>query len=464
MARTTCEADRLTAEDARILKLERGTIAGHCCAIIVVDPPSDGEPPTLDGLRAHLAGRLDRVPRCRQRLAPTPLGVAPPLWVDDTDFHLDRHVRQLARDQEIDDEALRRGVARLMEGRLDRRYPLWSLHMARLSGGRTALLWREHHCMADGMSGLRILSALLWDTEPHPAATEPAARVRTPQYTERELLRFGLAARFGPSPDGGDERRARPDWRRAPAQARRLVAAVRRELLPGSDTSPLASRVGPGRTVDWLSGPLAELHDAGKAVGPGVTVNDVVLAVVAGGIRSWLAARHARAEHIRVKVPVSLHRPGELPDQVGNRDSFIFVDLPITEPDVRAQLIAISEETSERKDAHDAAELDALVRELRHLPLGDSAVDLTMSPRVFALNVSNVPGPKGPLYVMGGRVASIDGLAEVAQGHALRVAARSNLGRLSFGLCADPGVVPDLALISGGMQRSIDELLVPAGR
>ncbi len=98
------------------------------------------------------------------------------------------------------------------------------------------------------------------------------------------------------------------------------------------------------------------------------------------------------------------------------------------------------------------------------LPLGDSAVDLTMSPRVFALNVSNVPGPKGPLYVMGGRVASIDGLAEVAQGHALRIAARSNLGRLSFGLCADPDVVPDLDLISGGMQRSINDLLVLAGR
>src|SRR5437660_3321506 len=193
MARTECDAERLTAGDERILNLERGTIAGHTCTVIVVDPRPDGEPLTVEGLRAHVAGRLDRVPRCSQRLAPTPLGLAPPLWVDDIGFDVTRHVRELPLHGEINEEALREAVARLMEGRLDRRYPLWSLHMARLSGGRTALLWREHHCMADGMSGLRILSALLWDTEPHPAATEPAARVRTPQYTERELLRFGLA-------------------------------------------------------------------------------------------------------------------------------------------------------------------------------------------------------------------------------------------------------------------------------
>jgi WS/DGAT/MGAT family acyltransferase len=350
-----------------------------------------------------------------------------------------------------------------MEGRLDRRHPLWSLHMVRLGGRRTALVWREHHCMADGMSGLRILSALLWDTEPHAAAVDREPRPPTPTYTHRELLRFGLAARFR-AWSQGLEGLGGADWRRVPAEARRLVAAARRELLPRSDLSPLAARIGAGRTVGWLSGPLAELHDAGKAVDRGVTVNDIVLAVVAGGIRRWLSARRAATEHIRVKVPVSLHRPGDHPDQAANRDSFIFVDLPIGEQDVREQLLAISRDTSERKNAHDAEELDALVRELQHLPLGDHAVSLTMNPRVFALNVSNVPGPKGPLFVMGGRVASVDGVVEVAQGHALRVAARSNLGRLSFGLCADPTAVADLDLIMEGMRRSIDELLVLSSR
>jgi WS/DGAT/MGAT family acyltransferase len=332
--------------------------------------------------------------------------------------------------------------------------------MARLTGGRTALLWREHHCMADGMSGLRLLAALLWDSEGDEGAAEPAPHVPTPSYTARQLLGFGLTARVRML----TPRRVQPDWRRAPREARRLMAAVRRELLPGSDLSPLAVRVGAGRTVGWLSGPVAELHDAGKAVGSGVTVNDVVLAVVAGGIRRWLSARRSGTGHIRVKVPVSLHRPDERPDQLGNRDSFIFVELPVEEPDVRSQLIAISRETSERKAARDADELDALVQGLQHLPLGDRAVDLTMSPRVFALNVSNVPGPPGPLSVLGGRAASVDGVVEVAQGHALRVGARSSLGRLSFGLCADSSVVPDLDLIIEGMQRSIDELLELAPR
>jgi WS/DGAT/MGAT family acyltransferase len=460
MARTECEAERLTAEDERILKLEHGPIAGHTCTVIVVDSPPDGEPPTLESLRSHVADRLARVPRCAQRLAPTPLGLAPPVWVDDIDFDVTRHVRQLAVHYEIDERALRRAVARLMEDRLDRRHPLWSLHVARLTGGRTALLWREHHCMADGMTGLRVLASLLWDDEQDPGPAEPAPNAPTPSYTGRELLRFGLAARVRAS----TERGVRPDWRQAPREARRLLAALRREVLPGSDLSPLAARIGTSRTVGWLSGPLAELHDAGKAVGPGVTVNDVVLAVVAGGIRHWLSARRAATGHIRVKVPVSLHRPGEQPDQLGNRDSFIFVDLPVEEPDIRAQLIAISGETSERKNARDATELDALVHGLQHLPLGDRAVDLAMSPHVFALNVSNVPGPPGPLYLMGGRVLSVDGVVEVAQGHALRVGARSSLGRLSFGLCADSRAVPDLDLIIEGMQRSIDELLVMAPR
>jgi WS/DGAT/MGAT family acyltransferase len=456
MGRAECEADRLTAGDERILKLERGTVAGHTCTLIVVEPPPGGEPPTLEGLRAHVADRLHRVPRCSQRLAPTPLGLAPPLWVDDIGFDISRHVRRLHPHHEIDERALRGAVARLMQGRLDRRHPLWSLHMARLTGERTALLWREHHCMADGLSELRILAALLWDTDRDPAAAEPAPHVPTPSYTGRELLRFGLAARVR----APTRRGARPDLRRAKGEARRLVAAVRRELLPGSDLSPLAVRVGAGRTVGWLSGPVAELHDAGKAVGPGVTVNDVVLAVVAGGIRHWLSAQRTRTGHIRVKVPVSLHRRGERPDQLSNRDSFIFVDLPVGAPDVRSQLIAISRETSERKNARDANELDTLVQGLQHLPLGDRAVDLTMSPHVFALNVSNVPGPPGPLHVMGGRVASVDGVVEVAQGHALRVGARSSLGRLSFGLCADSSAVPDFELVIEGMRRSIDDLLV----
>jgi WS/DGAT/MGAT family acyltransferase len=403
---------------------------------------------------------LHRVPRCQQRLAPTPLGLAPPLWVDDIGFDVTRHVERLTPRHELDDWALRAAVARLMEGRLDRRHPLWSLHLASLTGGRTALLWREHHCMADGMSGLRLLDALLWDSDPDPGAADPTPHVPTPSYTERELLRWGVAARLRTSTRGG----VRPDWRQAPRQVSRLMAVIRRELLPGSDLSPLAVRIGARRTVGWLSGPVAELHDAGKAVGPHITVNDVVLAVVAGGIRSWLSARQAGTEHLRAKVPVSLHRPDERPDQLSNRDSFMFVSLPVEEPDVGSRLIAISRETGERKEGRDANEVDALIQGLQHLPLGDRAVDLTMSPHVFALNVSNVPGPPGPLYVMGGRVASVDGLAEVAQGHALRVAARSSLGLLSFGLCADSSAVPDLDLIIQGMRRSIDDLLVLAPR
>src|SRR5258708_32662023 len=114
--------------------------------------------------------------------------------------------------------------------------------------------------MADGMSGLRVLDALLWDTERDPNAVEPAPHTPTPSYTGRALFRFGLAARVRAS----SRRGVRPDWRQVPREGRRLMAALRREVLPGSDLSPMAARVGASRTVGWLSGPLAELHDAGK--------------------------------------------------------------------------------------------------------------------------------------------------------------------------------------------------------
>jgi diacylglycerol O-acyltransferase len=185
-----------------------------------------------------------------------------------------------------------------------------------------------------------------------------------------------------------------------------------------------------------------------------VTLNDVVLAVVAGGVRVWLRHRHGALQGIRAKVPVSLHGAGEGAN-VANRDSYFFVDLPVAEEDPVERVRAINRETRERKLNHDA---ETLYRLGSHPFL----VRWAMNPHVFTFNISNVPGPRSDVYILGSRVREMYSLAEIAPRHGLRLAVISAAGSLFFGLCADHDAVPDLDILAQGIERSADELLAVA--
>ena len=289
---------------------------------------------------------------------------------------------------------------------------------------------KVHHAMADGMGARRIASVLLWDEdEPLPA---PA-----------------------PSP-------ATPDapLRRHRADARHVLGALERELAPTASRSPLAQRVGPARVVAFASVSLAELEPLKHAFATRVTVNDLVLAATAGGLRRWLELRQAPLRAMRVKVPVSLHRAGEGPEALGNADSFFFVDLPVTEPDPEQRLLAIARECAARKQAGDAQQIDALIRELagRSPAAGRAAVRWSMSPRVFTLNVSNVPGPRQPVRVCGRPVRAVYALAEIADWHALRIAVFSACGTLTFGLCGDAEHVSALDVLASEIEAEFAAL------
>jgi hypothetical protein len=187
-------------------------------------------------------------------------------------------------------------------------------------------------------------------------------------------------------------------------------------------------------------------------------VNDVALSAVSAGLRAWLEELGAPTEGLRAKVPVSLHQPGE-PD-AANRDSFMFVDLPLEQDDPLARLLAVTRETRDCKQRDDAETLHAFFRDLSHLSrsLERHAQHWAMSPRVFTLNVSNVPGPRGPQQVLGAPLLELHSIAEVAHRHALRVAIVSAAGRISFGLCADPEAVDRLELVAHGIRRELDAL------
>lgn len=434
--------DRLSDEDTQILKLGKGAIRGHTCKVLVLERPANGELPTVEAIRDHMNARLDAAPRFRKRVVSTPLRVANPVWVDDPDFDIARHVTSATLDGAVNGDGLEQLVARLMPQRLDRSHPLWHLDVVeRLAPDRMALIWRVHHCLADGTTCVRRAAALLWDeaSAPGPGAT-PAWHPHSPPRAV-SLVRSGLGeqlhARFARRPTEPPERSH---------HAGRFAAAFGRELRPRASITALAAAASTERTVAFVSAPLEDCRRAGKAVDGSVTVNDIVLAIIAGAIRNWLGP----SKSIRVKVPVSLHRPDE--GQVGNHNSFFFVDLPVAEADPAKRLLTIHRETAERKLHHDA---ETLYRLGTH-PL---IAHLAMSPRVFTFNVSNVHGPDNEVFVLGAPVKELYTLAEIAQHHALRLAVISSAGSLFFGLCADRAAVTDLQTLVDALQRATDELV-----
>lgn len=454
----TSALERLSDEDRAILDLESSTIAGHTCKVLVLEPRAAAGA-RLEVLRRRIAVRLADVPRLRQRLVPTPLRMAAPVWADDPRFDIANHVLPLG-DRPIEAQRLPELVAMLMRGRLDRSRPLWSLHVAELEDGGAALVWRIHHCMADGTAALRLGAQLLWDAEPNsPQAI--AATAWTPAHVPGwlPLLVTGVRHRL---------RRlahSRPPVLRAPMRGgpKRFFATIRRELRPGNGHSPFdASRLSADRAVAFVSAPLSDLKRIGCSVGGDATVNDVLLALIAGGLRCWMEAHGRPPMSLGAQVPVSLHDG----DQLANRDSFFCVELPLWEADPAGRLRLIREGTSIRKTEHDAEALDAVFRGRSRtpIPLERYLARRADDPRVAALCVSNVPGPRVPIFVAGAHVRELYSVAEIGQRHALRVSAISLEGILSLGFCAEPTAVPRLEIMVEGVSRELAALKRAASR
>ncbi|MBA2419843.1 MAG: DUF1298 domain-containing protein [Thermoleophilaceae bacterium] len=406
----------LSPEDRAILALESATVAGHTCKVVVL---GEGAPPP-DAIREAVATRLRAAPELTWRLGGTD---QEPVWMPDEGFDLAAQVGPAPGEGRLEREALDGAVARLFEQRLDRSRPLWRMDFLELDGGGLALVWRLHHALADGTAAMRFARAVLWDETPVPAAA--------------------------PSRHSDDARR------RA-----HLAGFLAREFASTRQHSPFDGRIGTHRRVAFASVALRELHDAAKQLA-GATLNDAVLAVVGGALRRWLQHHHGQLGSVRVRVPVSLHEEG---DDAGNRDSFFCVALPLNEPDPVARLRTAQAETAVRKADHDAEEMDHLLRSLAGVSpeLGRLCSRLEDSPRRFALSVSNVPGPRAPVSVLGAPVESVHSLAEIGERHALRVAVVSLADRLCFGLCADPAIVDHLGPMAAAIEVEAHALVTAA--
>ena len=211
--------ERLSADDARILRLESDAIAGHTLKLAIVEPARDGQPLTVERVRSRVAARLGRLPRARQRLAPTPLRLAAPAWVDDPRLRRPQP-RAAPPPGTVSDRAqLMRLVGRVMSERLDHARPLWAINVVGpFSDGRTALVIRVHHCLADGVTFLRLLSELLWD------ARRRTARRPRPAHGARAARPVGRAC-SPPAPAAACRASAAP-WPGAPGRPPRLAAGA----------------------------------------------------------------------------------------------------------------------------------------------------------------------------------------------------------------------------------------------
>jgi hypothetical protein len=410
------ETVALSAEDRAILALESGHVAGHTAKVVRLRGPLD-----VDALRRSVDARLGCAPRLAWRLG----GAAEsPVW-ERVDPDLGHHVKDGGR---VAQAQVAERVGALFAERLPRDRPLWRMDLLHAGEG-SVIVWRVHHALADGTAVMRFASQVLWDEQGAPPRGDGAAA--------------------GPAPRGpGDERRGG------------RAAFVLREFSRSARRNPFDARPGPGRSVALASVPLRPLHDAAKALA-GATLNDAVLVCVAGGVRRWLEGHHEPGRPLRIKVPVSLHGSH---DELGNRDSFFVVAVPLGEPDPARRLAEVHAETRLRKERHDAEAMDALLQGLaRHSPGLERLTErIERSGRAFGLNVSNVRGPSAAVEVLGLAVASVHSLAEVAEHHALRVAVVSVAGALQFGLVADPAVVDGVEVIARGIESEAEALSAAA--
>lgn len=387
----------LSTDDARILALESDAVRGHALKLLILEA---GVPLDLDAVRAGVFSRLGAFPRARQRVE----GSSPPAW-EDADLDIAAHVRRFPA---ADPAELRGVVGSLMSEPLDRSRPLWTIDLVGpLSDGREVIAIRLHHAMADGITAVRFLEAVVFEAHDAPAHAVGI----------RDL----------------DERPSR--WR----EWERMPLTLARELGHPGGRSPFDRPLTARRALAFADVPLAEAHAVGASRPAHATVNDVLLAVVGGALRRALE-RRGHVPHLNAQVPVSLHEEGEDAATVGNRDSFVDVDLCLHEADDLRRLDLLSAQTRARKHARDARTLD----DLFHAPLGTVLRGIADGPRAFALSVSNVPGPRVPVAVAGRRVTHVYTSSEPAPHHALRVAAISNDRWLGVGFCVDPAAVPDV--------------------
>ncbi len=458
--------DRLSAVDASFLHQEKQASHMHVGALVIFEGP----PPSRDEFAEHIESRLDLVPRYRQKLAFPRFEMGRPFWVDDPRFNIDYHLRHTALPAPGSMDQLRQLVGRIYSQRLDRSKPLWEVwliqgvHEDGDSSERFALISKTHHALVDGISGVDI-STVLFDHSPVPAETEERAKwAPQPEPSDVDLVAEGVKGLVR-TPVGlagraiGAVSRPRELAGQALEAAEGVGEIVWAGMNPAPDV-PLNVPIGPHRRVWWVRSRLEDFKAIKDALGG--TVNDVVLAVVAGALGRWLRQRGIRTEglELRALVPVSI-RGEEDRGSLGNRIAVMRGPLPVYAEDPVERLRIVRESMGGLKESKQAlgAEVISGLQDFAPPTLLAQASRLNFSTRLFNLIVTNVPGPQFPLYLLGREMEEIVPIAFLPENHALAIAIMSYNGKLDFGLLGDYDAMPDIDTVGRLIEETLDELL-----
>ncbi len=460
---------RLSGLDTAFLSIESPSAHMHVMGVAVLDPRDLSPELDFDRFCAHLAERLPLIPPFRQRLVTVPFGLDYPAWVEDPAFDLDYHLRRVAVPAPGGQKELATLAADIASRPLDRARPLWEMYFVEgLEHGRVALVSKIHHSAIDGMSGVDIM-AHLFDLE---AAPEPRLAIaiapdwspeRVPSDVELLAQAMVTAAR-------------RPV--RVVRTASKVVGTAWRvvQRVRGADnhggvplTAPKLTMNGtitPHRSIAFSSVPLAEVKRLKDALG--VKLNDVVLAVATGALRSYLVGRDELPDRSLVAtIPTSVRAVDEA-NTMGNRVSAMFAQLPTELDDPIARVEAIRLSTIDAKDIHDdigattLQELAALASPamLRSAMRLVSTFRLTdrIGSAVHNLVVSNVPGPPFPLYLAGARLEAMHPLGPIFDGAGLNLTVISYLDHLDFGFLGCRELLPDIDDLAAAVPDALREL------
>src|SRR3954470_105220 len=473
---------QLTGLDAAFLAMETPSVYGHVGSVCVLDPWPAPEPLTLDRLTRVIESRLHLIPPFRRRLVTVPFGVDQPYWIEDPDFDIEFHVRELALPAPGDDRQLADQAARLHARPLDRRRPLWELYLIHgLQGGRAAIYTKVHHSAIDGVSGNDILTALLdltpegremedvppWQCDPVPGNIRmlgSSALSLAGQPLRAARLTYGVL-------------RSLPGLAKSPARPRlpiidNLLGRDSRVMLPSAPlrapATPFNKSITAHRRWAFRDMDLADIKAIKNSAG--LTVNDVVMALCAGALRRYLDDHGILpSDPLVAAVPVSIRAEGE---KLGNRVSTMLAPLPTNVDDPAERLRLTHEAMLAAKEQHGALPADLLgdVTQFAAPALANQAARLAARMRLverispFNLIISNVPGPNVPLYYAGAKLEAYYPLSAIADGQGLNITVMSYGGKMFFGLIADRDLVPDLDVLASYLVSELKELLTLVGR
>ncbi|MDD7963762.1 WS/DGAT/MGAT family O-acyltransferase [Actinomycetospora lemnae] len=477
--------DRLSALDASFLYMDQPTTPMHVGSVSIFRKPRSGF--DYDGLLELISSRIGLVPRYRQKIREVPGRMARPVWIDDVDFDVTYHVRRSALPPPGTERALCDLVARLMSRPLDHTRPLWEMYLVDgLSGGRVALVTKTHQAMVDGVASIDIGQVVLddtaagreWSTAPgRPTADEEWVARREP--SSWRLIYDAVSenvSRPGNAVEAARDavRDAADTVTKVAGVAGGLFSAVRTAVRP-APVSPLNVPISTQRRFAMTRTDLEDYRAVRRAHGG--TINDVVLAVIAGALRNWLLSRGATVSPtttMRAMVPLSVRGDAETTGSIagagllGNQIASFLVDLPVGEPNAVLRMHHVAHAMREHRESGQSVGANALVRVGGFAPptlhaLGARAAN-GVARRLFNLVVSNVPGPQHPLYAAGAKMLEMYPVVPLAKGQSLAVGLTSYDGGVFYGFNADRDSMADVDELGELVTESLAELRATAPR